>query len=190
INQPFRRIGDRPTPVLATSFSKPLMMVVGALLLGAAALYFLPTLPIQLGAPAPAQTSAEGVVREDVGPTPAVEPTPPVELPLGAASAEQVSPPSAAAAPAAPAAPAPAAAAGGELVQFSAKAETWVTVRDAAGKQLINRVLAAGETVGVSGEAPLSVTIGRKDAVDVTVRGQPFDHRSLSKTTVSRFQVK
>ena len=190
INQPFRRIGDRPTPVLATSFSKPLMMVVGALLLGAAALYFLPTLPIQLGAPAPAQTSAEGVVREDVGPTPAVEPTPPVELPLDAASAEQVSPPSAAAAPAAPAAPAPAAAAGGELVQFSAKAETWVTVRDAAGKQLINRVLAAGETVGVSGDAPLSVTIGRKDAVDVTVRGQPFDHRSLSKTTVSRFQVK
>ena len=190
INQPFRRIGDRPTPVLATSFSKPLMMVVGALLLGAAALYFLPTLPIQLGAPAPAQTSAEGVVREDVGPTPAVEPTPPAELPLGAASAEQVLPPSAAAAPAAPAAPAPAAAAGGELVQFSAKAETWVTVRDAAGKQLINRVLAAGETVGVSGEAPLSVTIGRKDAVDVTVRGQPFDHRSLSKTTVSRFQVK
>ena len=190
INQPFRRIGDRPTPVLATSFSKPLMMVVGALLLGAAALYFLPTLPIQLGAPAPAQTSAEGMVREDVGPTPAVEPTPPAEMPLGAASAEQVLPPSAAAAPAAPAAPAPAAAAGGELVQFSAKAETWVTVRDAAGKQLINRVLAAGETVGVSGDAPLSVTIGRKDAVDVTVRGQPFDHRSLSKTTVSRFQVK
>ena len=190
INQPFRRTGDRPTPVLATSFSKPLMMVVGALLLGAAALYFLPTLPIQLGAPAPAQTSAEGMVREDVGPTPAVEPTPPAEMPLGAASAEQVLPPSAAAAPAAPAAPAPAAAAGGELVQFSAKAETWVTVRDAAGKQLINRVLAAGETVGVSGDAPLSVTIGRKDAVDVTVRGQPFDHRSLSKTTVSRFQVK
>ena len=190
INQPFRRVGDRPTPVLATSFSKPLMMVVGALLLGAAALYFLPTLPIQLGAPAPAQTSAEGVVREDVGSTPAVEPTPPAEMPLGAASAEQVLPPSAAAAPAAPAAPAPAAAAGGELVQFSAKAETWVTVRDAAGKQLINRVLAAGETVGVSGDAPLSVTIGRKDAVDVTVRGQPFDHRSLSKTTVSRFQVK
>ena len=190
INQPFRRTGDRPTPVLATSFSKPLMMVVGALLLGAAALYFLPTLPIQLGAPAPAQTSAEGVVREDVDPTPAVEPTPPAEMPLGAASAEQVLPPSAAAAPAAPAAPAPAAAAGGELVQFSAKAETWVTVRDAAGKQLINRVLAAGETVGVSGDAPLSVTIGRKDAVDVTVRGQPFDHRSLSKTTVSRFQVK
>ena len=190
INQPFRRTGDRPTPVLATSFSKPLMMVVGALLLGAAALYFLPTLPIQLGAPAPAQTSADGVVREDVGPTPAVEPTPPAEMPLGAASAEQVLPPSAAAAAAAPAAPAPAAAAGGELVQFSAKAETWVTVRDAAGKQLINRVLAAGETVGVSGDAPLSVTIGRKDAVDVTVRGQPFDHRSLSKTTVSRFQVK
>ena len=40
------------------------------------------------------------------------------------------------------------------------------------------------------GDVPLSVTVGRKDAVTVTVRGAPFDHKSLSKTTVSRFQVK
>ena len=79
---------------------------------------------------------------------------------------------------------------GDDLIHFAAKAETWLTVRDAAGKQLINRALAAGEALGLSGEVPLSVTIGRKDAVDVTVRGEPFDHRSLSKTTVSRFQIK
>ncbi|QTD44431.1 helix-turn-helix domain-containing protein [Ottowia testudinis] len=181
VNQPFRRVGDRPTPVLATSFSKPLLIAVGALLLGAAALWFLPTLPIQLTAPA----TSDGVTREDVAPPPAAEPAPPAEMPLGAASAEQVAPVPA------PGASGPAAApASHELIQFSAKAETWVTVRDATGKQLINRTLAAGETVGLNGDAPLSVTVGRKDAVDVTVRGQPFDHRALSKTTVSRFQVK
>lgn len=169
LNQPFRRTGDRPAPVLASTFSKPLLIAVVGLLLGAAALYFLPTLPIQLGAP-PA------------------EPLAPAEMPAGAASAEQVVPQPAPAAPASAAAAATAV--GDDLIHFAAKAETWLTVRDAAGKQLINRALAAGEALGLSGEVPLSVTIGRKDAVDVTVRGEPFDHRSLSKTTVSRFQIK
>ena len=76
------------------------------------------------------------------------------------------------------------------MLGLTASSETWVTVRDATGKQLINRALASGESVGLSGELPLSVTIGRKDAVAVTVRGQPFDHKSLSMTTVARFQVK
>ena len=186
LNQPFKRASDRPTPMLATSFSRPLLMAVAALLVGAAALYFLPTLPIQLGAPTSADAPAtDGVVRENVTPVPAAEPSSPAEMPAGAASAEQM-------APAAPAAPASAgtAATAGDLLQFTAKAETWVTVRDAAGKSLINRALASGETVGLSGDVPLSVTIGRKDAVDVKVRGEPFDHRALSKTTVSRFTVK
>ncbi len=185
INQPFRRTGDRPVPMLASNFSRPLLFAVAALVLGAAALWFLPTLPIQLNPPAPAETPAAAEPGRDTAPpVPAVEPTP-SEMPLGAASAEQTAPASSAA----PAA-APAVVNNAELVQFTAKAETWVTVRDAAGKQLINRALAAGETVGVTGDVPLAITIGRKDAVDVTVRGQPFDHRSLSKTTVSRFQVK
>ena len=62
-------------------------------------------------------------------------------------------------------------------------------VRDAAGRQLLNRTLASGQIVGVTGVLPLAVTVGRKDAVTVTVRGQPFDHKSLSRTTVSRFEV-
>ncbi len=184
INQPFRRAGDRPTPMLASQFSRPLLIAIGGLLLGALALWLLPTLPIQLGAPTPATTpAADGVLRESVTPAlPSGEPAP-AEMPAGAASAEQL-PPASAASAAGPAA------ASGELIQFVAKAETWVTVRDAAGKQLINRSLAAGETIGLNGQAPLAVTIGRKEAVDVRVRGEPFDHRSLSKTAVSRFQVK
>jgi len=190
INQPFRRTGDRPTPMLGNPFSRPLLIGVAALVLGAAALWLLPTLPIQLNAPAPAETPVtEEAARDAAPPAPVAEPTP-AEMPAGAASAEQTAP-ATGAAPATAAAAAPAAASGaGELLQFTAKAETWVTVRDAAGKQLINRALAAGEAVGVSGDVPLSVTIGRKDAVDVAVRGEPFDHRSLSRTTVSRFQVK
>ncbi|MDO5623440.1 MAG: helix-turn-helix domain-containing protein [Pseudomonadota bacterium] len=198
INQPFRRTGDGPTPMLASSFSKPLLYAVGALLLGAAALWLLPTLPIQLGAPANGNApAADGVVSEPVTPFAATEPPTSAEMPEGAAVAEQPLPTAsapalaasaAASVPAAAAAAAAAAAPRGTIV-FTATGETWVTVRDAGGAALLNRALNAGDAVGVSGTPPLSVTIGRKDAVTVTVHGKPFDHRSLSRTPVSRFQV-
>ena len=53
LNQSFRSAGDRPRSMLASGPSKPLMIVVGLLLVGAALLWLLPTLPIQLGAPSP-----------------------------------------------------------------------------------------------------------------------------------------
>ncbi|MFT4194269.1 helix-turn-helix domain-containing protein, partial [Ottowia sp.] len=89
INQPFRRAGDRPAPMGTGSFSKPALVAIAVLLLGAAALWLLPTLPIQLGAPPEAARPADGgMVRESVEPTLAVEPAP-AELPAGAASVEQ-----------------------------------------------------------------------------------------------------
>ena len=182
VNPPFRRVGDTPAPMLKTSLSKPLLFVVAALLLGALALWLLPTLPIQLTSPASESPVTAEAEREPA--VPVAEPTPPAEMPAGAASAEQ----SVASAPAAAASGATAS--GVDLLTFVANAETWLTVRDGTGKQLINRALASGETVSLNGEVPLSVTVGRKDAVTVTVRGEPFDHKSLSKTTVSRFQVK
>ena len=185
INQPFRQPGDSPAPMLKSSFSKPLMIAIGVLLLAAAALWLLPTLPIQLTAPAQESTSADGEVQEPAAP--AAEPTPPAEMPAGAASAEQTAP---AAPQAAVSAAEPAASADGDLLVFTANAETWLTVRDAQGKQLINRTLTSGETVKLTGEVPLSATVGRKDAVSVKVRGEPFDIKALSKTTVARFQVK
>lgn len=185
INQPFRQPGDSPAPMLKSSFSKPLVIAIGVLLLAAAALWLLPTLPIQLTAPAQESTSADGEVQEPAAP--AAEPTPPAEMPAGAASAEQTAP----AAPQASASAAePAATSDVDLLVFTANAETWLTVRDAQGKQLINRTLTSGETVKLTGEVPLSATVGRKDAVSVKVRGEPFDIKALSKTTVARFQVK
>ena len=104
INQPFRQPGDSPAPMLKSSFSKPLVIAIGVLLLAAAALWLLPTLPIQLTAPAQESTSADGEVQEPAAP--AAEPTPPAEMPAGAASAEQTAPaaPQAAASAAEPAA--------------------------------------------------------------------------------------
>ena len=184
INQPFRRTADRPTPVGAASFSRPLLIAVGVLLIGAAALWLLPTLPIQLGTSGTdAASAAPGMVRESAPATPAPEPQP-AEMPPGAMSAEQLAPAAPASTPLAAAA-APTA----DLLAVTATGETWLTVRDASGKTLLNRALTKDETVGLSGALPLSVTIGRKDAVRVTVRGKPLDLAALGKSNVARFQV-
>ena len=190
INQSFRSAGDRPRPLLSSGPSKPLMLIVGLLLVGAALLWLLPTLPIQLGAPS-STVNADGSVSETVTPGPpveAVEPTAPAELPVAASSAAS---PMAGASAVAPSAPAPATAAetADQLLVITASAETWVTVRDAAGKLVVNRTVAAGETVSAGGAMPLGVTIGRKDAVTVRVRGKPFDLTTAGRSNVARFQV-
>lgn len=75
-------------------------------------------------------------------------------------------------------------------VVFKAKGVTWVKVVDAKGTVQLSKSLTEGEVVGVSGTAPLSIVIGRVDATDVEVRGQPFSLSAVSRDNVARFEVK
>lgn len=194
---PFQRASDRPAPMLPGSLSRPVLVVVALLLLGALALWLLPTLPIQLGAPAPAPLEGDA-------PPPALvtEPVPEAALAASAASAAASAMPeagalapavAASAAASAPAAGASAAAASpAPLVAFTATtSDAWVSVRDAKGKVLLDRTIKAGEqAVLASGETPFTVSVGRVDATAVTVRGEPFDLKAVTRTNVARFQVK
>ena len=76
------------------------------------------------------------------------------------------------------------------MVVFKAKGPTWVKVVDAKGIVLLSKTIVNGEVVGASGATPLSVVIGRVDATDVEVRGQPFALTGVSKDNVARFEVK
>ncbi|MCM2253733.1 MAG: DUF4115 domain-containing protein, partial [Ramlibacter sp.] len=134
---------------------------------------------------------------------PAASPAPPAEA-RGAAAASQATQASAtvALAAAAPAAAAPVVApeAGGDdeapaaiasgIIVFRTKSPSWVEVTDAKGVVALRRVMGAGEAEGVSGALPLQVVIGRVDAIEVQVRGKPFDLRPVSRDNVARFQVK
>lgn len=80
-------------------------------------------------------------------------------------------------------------AASGILV-LKAKAPCWVKIVDAKGTVQVQRVIAAGETAGVGGVAPLSVVIGAADAMDVLVNGKPFSMVGLTKDNVARFEVR
>lgn len=189
--------------------SRPLLIVVLLLLIGAGALFWLPQSVFdQLSASVSRLTargdsgaestsangpaSAGGSVAETV-PTQAVAPSGPVASEAPAAAPAPSAPAAAATAPAAtaPAATPVAAASSSQQLVFVAREECWITVTEAGGKQLLRRSLQAGETVGLSGTLPLSVVVGRASSVDVQVRGQPFDMKPFTKGGgVARFEVK
>ena len=200
VNEPFHPANESGAAALSSAFSRPLLAVIAVLLLGAALLWLWPTWPIRLAEPEPAlppavaSNPAEAVAAASepvpAEPMPAEAPAPgvadtPAPVPATASAPASVQAPVAAAS-----APAPVAAASSAPLSLRATGESWVTVHDAHGKQLINRALQAGESVALDGALPLSVTIGRKDVVQASVRGQPFDLHALGSSTVARFQVK
>jgi len=191
--------------------SKVLLTVVGLLLVGAAAIFWLPqSMMDQLSA------SVDRIMSRGAGTEPAAQAeAPATAAPTSAASGGATEPVAAhaaasalpasgaqqpapvaiapAAAPAASAAAAPAApvADAGQLVVFNVRTESWISVTDAGGKQLIQRTVPAGETVALDGTPPLKVVVGRAAGVDVQVRGKAFDLAPLTRGgTVARFEIK
>jgi cytoskeleton protein RodZ len=112
------------------------------------------------------------------------------ETPLAPAPAPPATAPAVASSSPAPvSAPVPAPAPDGALV-IRAHGQSWVQVRDAAGAVLLDKTLEAGESVSAPGAAPWSGTVGRVDAVDVTVRGKPMDLSAIARQNVAHFEVK
>lgn len=132
------------------------------------------------------------ILNTPVPPVPPTTPatTAPAAVPSPAASAAVAAARPAASVPAAtsPTTPSPTAPAAGALV-LRASAESWVEVRDRAGKVLLSRTLQPGETVGVDGEIPLKATIGNAAGTQVTFRGQPVD-TSTTRDNVARLELK
>lgn len=183
INTPFRPPGSGPRLSFRSQMSNPVVLAVAALLIAALAVVFWPKAPQEAvvlatgteasdtpmaATPAP---DASMPVAETAAPAPVVAaPAPPVQVPLPASSA-------------------PVATSVAPLV-LTAKAESWVKVTDAKGVVALGRTLNPGEVVEVAGVLPMAVVVGRTDAVQLQVRGQPFDMAPFAKDRVARFEVK
>ncbi|MDM0020377.1 helix-turn-helix domain-containing protein [Variovorax saccharolyticus] len=173
--------------------SRALLTVVVLLLLGAAVLFWLPQSAFDHVGAAFSRLSSSS---EEAAPPSTLAAGTPAAAgmavePSAAPNALPVLPPPAAPAEPVAAAPAAEAAVGNDLIVFVARDESWITVTEAGGKQLIRRTVKAGETVGLTGALPLSVVVGRAAAVDVRVRGQAFDLTPLARSGgVARFEVK
>ncbi|MDB5851218.1 MAG: hypothetical protein JWP29_4970 [Rhodoferax sp.] len=180
INTPFRPPGTGPGFSLRGRLISPAAIAVLVLLVGALGVLLWPA--AREAADSAAMPSAENTAPTMIEPASAPEVVPEPSAPQVAAAS----------APAAVPAPSASAAASGDAGIFvvTAKGESWVQVTDAKGTVPLNRIVKPGETVQVAGALPLKVVIGRADAVDVQVRGQPLNLASQTKVNVARFEVK
>ena len=212
INAPFRVPGVDPGSPIRDRLTSPLAIAVLSMLVGALILYFAPPLdsfehmlgwvqsdpvgePGKVSQPAQALApveikqdgvSAQAEVKESVVPRSAPNS---LSTPVPAGTASVTPTPL----PAPPAAAAPTVSAAADVagnVVIRARGASWVEVTDAAGGVQLRKMMRAGEGVGVSGKRPLSVVVGRAEAVDVMVSGKPFDLAAATRDKVARFEVK
>lgn len=168
INTPYRPTGSGPRISLRGQMLNPSVLAVAALLVAAVAVVLWPKPSDVLKGAAPVlapgaeATEAPAVSMAD---TPQPMPSEAVVAPEIAVSATQ------------------------GLV-LTAQAQSWVKVTDAKGVVGVGRTLKAGETIEVAGPFPMAVVLGRVDAVQLQVRGQPYDMAAFPKDRVARFEVK
>jgi cytoskeleton protein RodZ len=227
VNVAFRTRADGPAPSILANLSRPVVLGVMALLLGAIVLMLLPEFTSRSAASAsstagastgqaqpslnsnsagvsmgsgvniagtplagsstsiavisPSQVNNESATMPTLSVTPALS-TPSVSSPTLTLS---VPTPAGASAVALPS---------DSVIVFTATGETWVEVKDAGGRIVLQRTLQSGEKAGAGpsmGKLPYSVIVGRSNLTQVTVRDQAFDLAPVSsKDAVARFQVK
>lgn len=120
------------------------------------------------------------------GARPGVSATPLIGTPAG------VTPAATAPATTAPLPTAPAAAAvpaGANPLVLAVREDSWVEVRNAAGKALIRRMVKGGETASVDISEPSTLIVGKPSAVTATLRGAPVQLPPQAGSTISRVKV-
>jgi cytoskeleton protein RodZ len=73
---------------------------------------------------------------------------------------------------------------------FVFRGTSWIEVRDAKGSIVLSTMGYPGATHAVGGNFPLDVVLGNAEAVNVTIRGTPFDTAPFVKQNVAKFQIK
>ncbi|TSE36458.1 helix-turn-helix domain-containing protein [Tepidimonas charontis] len=77
-----------------------------------------------------------------------------------------------------------------QRLRLQAREPSWVQVIGASGQVRLQRTLQPGETVSFDEDEVLAVTVGRADATEVWVHGQPFDLTPRARNNVARFEVR
>ena len=179
----FRAKGLRSEAWLWHALSRPYLLAILLLVLGLAALIFL---PIKLSPTTPAG-SVPAVV-ELVPPLPVA-----AEVTMPASSSTAALPPVAEGGPAIGAAANTTVTGSGSttgVLVLQASGASWVEVTDAKGVVQLRKTMAQGELQGVSGVLPMAVVLGRAGVMTVQIRGVPFDVGAATKDNVARFEVK
>ena len=187
INTPFRMPCDASWALPLKQLSRPLVLAVVLLLLGAAVLVVYPLFQRPVAASAP-KSELSTVIIAPTSPAPKAKQDPVAVLVPAANPVPAESVPGLSASESLVVVPGTGATTG--LLVVKAHGVSWVRVVDASGVIQVSKNMTEGEVVGVSGMMPLSVVIGRSDTTEVQVRGKPFDLTGIAKSNVARFEVK
>ena len=147
-----------------------------------------PTAAVPLGQ-ASNNAEAETVVTEPSAEPVAHGAAPAVAPATAALTPEGATPAAAATAASASAVAAPVASTGALLALKVSTGQSWVKVKDATGKVVLEKTLAKDESATAEGQVPLTVIVGNAKGTQVTVRGEPLDI-STTRDNVARFEVK
>ena len=82
-----------------------------------------------------------------------------------------------------------AAATGGAPLRFSVSADSWISVQDASGKEIFNKIKRAGSDDEVQGQPPFKVIIGNAGASQLYYNGQPVDLAPHTNANVARITL-
>jgi cytoskeleton protein RodZ len=198
INAPFRVPGEGGGLAWMTQLRRPGTLAVLVLIFGAVGLFMLPVDAIKSSmdtlqaAPIDTLTSSAST---EIGPTPVALNNLVSESDIRQPSTDaSVSPPSPTSIEKNSVSPLPLTVGGsGALagtVVLKATGASWVEVVDGKGVLQARKTMAEGEVLGISGETPLSVVIGRADVVAVEIRGKILNTAQLTKNNIARFEVK
>lgn len=122
--------------------------------------------------------SEQQLATADVSPEPVAEskPTPPPPAAARVTPARQEPPPLTDATPQ-------------TKLELRFEADSWTEVKDNAGRQLLYRLVKAGEAHVLRGEAPFHVFLGYAPGVTVYYNGELFEHSAFQRRDVARFRV-
>lgn len=195
----FEPMGERAGPLV-----RALVVALVLVALGFASLYwwfFVKDTPPAADVRRPAATAAApapsgGPQQVAAAPVPPAEAPPPVdapkdEAPPASAAASASTPPQTPAA-AVPAAVEPARREprkGERRLAFRFTGDSWIEVRDAAGRTLMSKLNLAGTEAEVSGRAPFTVIVGNAPEVRMTFDDRPYDLQPHSRVGVARLTV-
>ncbi len=85
--------------------------------------------------------------------------------------------------------PPPAAVVGMSQLEFNASQETWVSVVDAAGKEIFNKTIFAGSRESIEVRLPVDVVVGNAGATNMIMNGKSVNLAPHSRQNVARIRL-
>jgi cytoskeleton protein RodZ len=74
-------------------------------------------------------------------------------------------------------------------LEINASQETWISILDADGKQVYDKIIFAGSRETVEGKPPLSVVVGNASGASLNLNGKPVDLGPHTRNNVARIKL-